>query len=93
MNELTPSSTNETVAAQTIELNSLNDEAIKRLISDGYKLLDRRKREREKAIKEQIKELAASEGIKVSFREPVERKKRANKNDPAHAGKEGHAKA
>ncbi len=61
----------------SINLNNLEDEAIKKLIADGYKLLDRRKREREKAIKEQIKELAASEGIKVSFREPVERKKRS----------------
>lgn len=61
----------------SINLNNLEDEAIKKLIAEGYKLLDRRKREREKAIKEQIKELAASEGIKVSFREPVERKKRS----------------
>ncbi len=61
----------------SINLNNLEDEAIKKLIADGYKLLDRRKREREKAIKEQIKELAAREGIKVSFREPVERKKRS----------------
>ena len=61
-----------------INLESMNDEAIKKLIADGYKLLDRRKREREKAIKDQIKELAASEGIKVSFREPVERKKKGS---------------
>lgn len=61
-----------------IDLENLDDEAIKKLIADGYKLLDRRKREREKAIKEQIKELAASEGIKVSFREPVERKKKGS---------------
>ena len=60
-----------------INLENMDDEAIKELIADGYKLLNRRKREREKAIKDQIKELAASEGIKVSFREPVERKKTA----------------
>ena len=60
-----------------INLENMDDEAIKDLIAQGYKLLNRRKREREKAIKEQIKELAASEGIKVSFREPVERKKTA----------------
>lgn len=58
-----------------VDLKTMDDEAIKALIADGYKLLNQRKREREKAIKEQIKELAASEGIKVSFREPVERKK------------------
>ena len=64
----------------------MDDETIKSLIAEGYKLLNRRKREREKAIREQIKELAASEGIKVTFREPVERKRRAGKNDPADAG-------
>ena len=61
-----------------INLNTLDDDAIKSLISDGYKLLDRRKREREKAIKEQIKKLADSEGIKVSFRETTTRKKRGS---------------
>lgn len=61
-----------------IDLENMDDDAIKKLIADGYKLLDRRKREREKAIKDQIKELAASEGIKVSFREPVERKKKGS---------------
>lgn len=75
-----------TTQSSFIDLETLNDESIKLLISDGYKLLDKRKREREKAIKEQIKELAASEGIKVSFREPVERKKRVKKIDPASAG-------
>ena len=60
-----------------VDLKKMDDETIKSLIAEGYKLLNRRKREREKAIKEQIKELAASEGIKVSFREPVERKKRS----------------
>lgn len=80
MNELTPNIQSPAPTTKAIELNSLNDEAIKKLIADGYKLLDRRKREREKAIKEQIKELAASEGIKVSFREPVERKKRSTQS-------------
>ena len=61
-----------------IDLENMDDEAIKKLIADSYKLLDRRKREREKSIKEKIKELAASEGIKVSFREPVERKKKGS---------------
>ncbi len=62
-----------------IDLEKMDDEAIKTLIANSYKLLNKRKREREKAIKEQIKELAASEGIKVSFREPVERKKRSTR--------------
>lgn len=65
-------------ASNPINLNTLDDDAIKSLISDGYKLLDRRKREREKAIKEQIKKLADSEGIKVSFRETTTRKKRGS---------------
>ena len=76
MNDNLVSSTEIPRHLPVIDLENMNDEAIKKLIADGYKLLDRRKREREKAIKEQIKELAASEGIKVSFREPVERKKR-----------------
>lgn len=71
-----------TTPTPDIHLESLDDEAIKSLIADGYKLLDRRKREREKAIKDKIKELAASEGIKVSFREPPARRKRAvNSNE------------
>lgn len=84
MNELTPTIQNPAPTTKAIELNSLNDEAIKKLIADGYKLLDRRKREREKAIKEQIKELAASEGIKVTFREPVERKKRSTRSEESN---------
>ena len=80
MNELTPNIQSPSPTTKAIELNSLNDDAIKKLIADGYKLLDRRKREREKAIKEQIKELAASEGLKVSFREPAERKKRSTQS-------------
>ncbi len=79
MNELMPNIQSSAPTANAIELNSLDDEAIKKLIADGYKLLDRRKREREKAIKEQIKELAASEGIKVSFREPQSKNKRTTK--------------
>lgn len=59
---------------QKISLEPLNDEAIKTLINEGYKLLDRRKREREKSIKEHIKALAAAEGIKVSFQEPVNKR-------------------
>ena len=78
MNELTPSKVTSKDAINTINLNTFDDEAIKNLISDGYKLLDRRKREREKAIKEQIKKLADSEGIKVSFRETTTRKKRGS---------------
>lgn len=64
-------------ASSPIQLDNMSDEAIKEFITLGYKALDKRKREREKTIKEQIKELAATEGIKVSFREPSARKKRA----------------
>ena len=75
MNDNVVSNTEINIPLPAINLENMDDEAIKKLIAQGYKLLDRRKREREKTIKEQIKELAASEGIKVSFREPVERKK------------------
>ena len=81
MNKFTQNIETSTPIASNINLERLDDKAIKSLIADGYKLLDRRKREREKSIKEQIKELAATEGIKVSFREPSARKKRiANDN-------------
>lgn len=59
-----------------IDLERLNDDALKKLITDSYKLLDKRRREHEKKVKEQIKQLAVDAGIKVSFREPVERKKK-----------------
>ncbi|GAB1260739.1 hypothetical protein [Aurantivibrio plasticivorans] len=84
MNDNFVSSTEIPRPLPAIDLEKMDDEAIKKLISEGYKLLDRRKREREKAIKEQIKELAASEGIKVSFREPVERKKRATRSEESN---------
>lgn len=70
MNDSTPSP-----QSGTVNLNVLNDEAIKKLIADGYRLLDKRKRERERKIKEQIKQLAHNEGLKVSFRETVRRRK------------------
>ena len=84
MNDNFVSSTEIPRPLPAIDLEKMDNEAIKKLISEGYKLLDRRKREREKAIKEQIKELAASEGIKVSFREPVERKKRATRSEKSN---------
>ena len=59
-----------------IDLERMSDEALKKLITDSYKLLDKRRREHEKKIKEQIKQLAIDAGIKVSFREPIERKKK-----------------
>ncbi len=62
-------------------LETMDDEALRKLIADGYKLLDRRKREREKKIKEQIKELAAAEGIKVSFSEPSTRRKKTSNSE------------
>jgi len=63
-----------------VNLESKNDDQIKTLISESYKLLDQRKREREKAIKEQIKSLAASEGIKVSFSDSPGRKPKIKKD-------------
>lgn len=43
------------------------DEQIKQLIADGYRELDQRKLKREKEAREQIKQMAAEAGIKVSF--------------------------
>ena len=59
-----------------IDLEKLSDDAIKKLITEGYKLLDRRRRENEKQVREQIKQLASDAGIKVMFREPSERKRK-----------------
>jgi len=47
---------------------------IKQIIAHGYKLLDRRKRQHEKMIKEQIKKMAVEAGIKVSFSNKTTRK-------------------
>ena len=60
---------------QNINLNTLDDEQIKKIIADGYKLLDQRKREKEKKVKEQIKTMAQEAGIKVSFSESTTRKR------------------
>ena len=84
MNELTPIDSTPATSMTTINIDTLDDEAIKSLIAEGYKLLDRRKRKREKEIREQIKELAASEGIKVSFREPSARRKRSNNSSESN---------
>jgi len=51
----------------TSKLEGMSDEEIKNVIATGYKLLDRRKRQHEKMIKEQIKKMAIEAGIKVSF--------------------------
>ena len=59
-----------------MNLDDMSDEEIKTLIADGYKLLDRRKREQERKVRERIKQLADDAGIKVSFRERTERRKR-----------------
>lgn len=84
MNELIPNSSTPAKSTTAINIDKLDDEAIKSLIAEGYKLLDRRKRKREKEIREQIKELAASEGIKVSFREPSARRKRSNNSSESN---------
>ena len=48
MNELIQNTETSTPIASNINLEGLDDDAIKSLIADSYKLLDRRKREREK---------------------------------------------
>ena len=71
---------NNTQHEQTeIHLESLDDDSIKVLITDGYKLLEQRKRERIKKLKEQIKTLAATEELNVSFSD-TPRRKRAKKS-------------
>jgi len=50
-----------------LDVDRMSDEDIKQLIARAYRLLDKRKREREKAIKEQIRQMANQAGIKVSF--------------------------
>ena len=64
-----------------IDLPSLDDDAIKSLIAEGYKELDKRKRQRIKDAKDEINNLAASVGIKVSYREPSTRRKRTSSID------------
>ena len=76
MNDNVVLHTQESRPLLTNNLEAMSDDAIKKLIAEGYKLLNRRKREHEKKVKEQIKQLAIDAGIKVSFREPVERKKK-----------------
>lgn len=71
-NSMKPSS-----PSHSIDLDRLSDDEIKQLIADGYKLLDSRKREREKQIKEQIRQMATEAGIKVSFSEKIARKARS----------------
>lgn len=78
MNDLNPTAPTSSATPDMIQLEKFSDDAIKSLIAEGYKLLDSRKRKREKEVREQIKELAASEGIKVSFREPSVRRKRSS---------------
>ena len=55
-------------------LENMSDNEIKQIIAHGYKLLDRRKRQHEKMIKEQIKKMAVEAGIKVSFSNKTTRK-------------------
>lgn len=62
---------------QTIDLTRFNDEQIKQMIADGYALLDKRKREHQKRIKEQIKQLAQDAGVKVAFREKIGRPRKS----------------
>ena len=57
-------------------LEKMSDDEIKKLIAQCYKLLDRRKREHEKQVKEQIRQMAVQAGIKVSFTEKTTRKTR-----------------
>ncbi|MDY6918626.1 MAG: hypothetical protein SV765_00260 [Pseudomonadota bacterium] len=87
MNNDTFSDTTISRHVPVVDLKAMEDDAITALIADGYKLLDQRKRERERQARETIKQMAIEAGIKVSFRESVERKRRVKKFDPAGAGK------
>ena len=46
---------------------NMSDDEIKQIIATGYKFLDRRKRQHEKQVKEQIRKMAIEAGIRVSF--------------------------
>lgn len=67
MKELFSKSTEQEITSPITEMENMSDEEIKNVIATGYKLLDRRKRQHEKMIKEQIKKMAIEAGIKVSF--------------------------
>ena len=73
------------VLNRTVDLNQdlekLDDEQLKTLISDAYKLLDDRKRERERIAKEEIRKMAIEAGIKVSFAETAPRKRSRRKSE------------
>ena len=82
MNNIFKSSNEETkiennAPSPTIDLSGMSDDEIKQLIAQSYKLLDSRKREREKQVKEQIRQMAIKAGIKVSFRDKTTRKNRS----------------
>lgn len=70
----TSSSLNQTVPHSPVpDMDNMNDDEVKQLIAEGYKLLNRRKRERAKMVKEQIKKMAAKAGINVSFSAKAEK--------------------
>lgn len=63
------------LSMEGIKLETMTDDQIKSLITQGYKLLDRRKRDHEKKIKSQIRQMANKAGIKVSFTDRPRRKR------------------
>jgi len=68
MNDNTKQDSLQTVSTYpALDMDSMSDGDIKQLIAQAYKLLDKRKRNKEKAIKEQIRQMANQVGIKVSF--------------------------
>ena len=67
MKELFSKSTEQENIPPITDMESMSDEEIKNIIATGYKLLDRRKRQHEKQVKEQIRKMAIEAGIKVSF--------------------------
>jgi len=58
-------------------MDDMSDNEVKKIIAHGYKLLDKRKREYEKSVKEQIKKMATDAGINVSFSNKLPRKSKS----------------
>ena len=58
------------------DLTAMQDEALQTLVKAAQRELEKRKRQREKATKEQIRKMAAEAGITISFGEEKPARKR-----------------
>jgi len=81
MKDIFTRSTEQETVSPIIDMENMSDEEVKQLISQGYKLLNRRKRQHQKQVQAQIKKMAIEAGIKVSFSN-----KSANKSQVRKSG-------